>query len=449
MPIRPAGAAPRRAKSSTWTARRGPAAARQRIRPTGSPRRHGGGGCGQPVGEARADRHRQVRRREAIAGPANTAPAHRMRRHGEPSGPGRRRGIMAARFRPAAAVWPAFRDTSDHRASCSLDQHVHTMTTVATALELSPLVGGKHIATGDTYEVRSPVRRRAGRPRAPRRPRPDRGGDRGPSGRSNDRRLPSWKRAEVLARTADEIEAGRDDFARTIALEAGKPLKASRLEAERAAFTFRVAAEEAKRNYGEIVPLDWLPGTTDRSPTCGASRSGRSPASRRSTSRSTSSRTRSRPRSPQAIRSCCGRQPTPVSSFKLAAMILEAGGPRRHRRRPVQHAGRRSAGGRRAHPPVDLHRQPRRRLGAEKPRGPKRVTLELGGNAAVVVHSDADLDYAADRIAWEAPPTRARPASPCSVSTPHESLGGFDQALARGDALVVGDPLTRRPTSAL
>ena len=79
------------------------------------------------------------------------------------------------------------------------------------------------------------------------------------------RRLPSHRRAEILGRIADGIEARRAELARTIALEAGKPIRAADVEVGRAAFTFRVAAEETKRIYGEIVPLDWLPGTEGRS----------------------------------------------------------------------------------------------------------------------------------------------------------------------------------------
>src|SRR5919204_1923407 len=69
------------------------------------------------------------------------------------------------------------------------------------------------------------------------------------------RKLPSWQREQVLESVAATIAARADDLARTIALEAGKPLKTARLEGERASFTFKVAAEEAKRIYGEIVPL--------------------------------------------------------------------------------------------------------------------------------------------------------------------------------------------------
>src|SRR5919201_6392621 len=78
------------------------------------------------------------------------------------------------------------------------------------------------------------------------------------------RRLPSWQREQILARVAGTIADRKDELARTISLEAGKPLKTALLEAERASFTFKVAAEEAKRIYGEIVPLDWIPGAERR-----------------------------------------------------------------------------------------------------------------------------------------------------------------------------------------
>src|SRR5205807_1144993 len=78
------------------------------------------------------------------------------------------------------------------------------------------------------------------------------------------RHLPSWKREEVLTKISQGIAARRDELARTIALEAGKPVKVARVEVERAAFTFKIAAEESKRIYGEIVPLDWLPGNEGR-----------------------------------------------------------------------------------------------------------------------------------------------------------------------------------------
>ncbi len=319
------------------------------------------------------------------------------------------------------------------------------MTTVATALELSPLVGGRHIATGDTYEVRSPydgapvaLVHRAGPAQI----------EAAIAGAvrafETTRKLPSWKRAEVLARTADAIEAGRDDFARTIALEAGKPLKASRLEAERAAFTFRVAAEEAKRNYGEIVPLDWLPGNDGRvahvrrvplGPVAGIT-----PFNFPLNLVSHKVAPALAAGNPILLRPA---SQTPVSSFKLAAIILEAGWPEEGI--AVVPSSTQDAA-----PLVDDERirlltftgSPVVGWGLKSRAGRKRVTLELGGNAAVVVHSDADRDYAADRIAWGGTTYAGQTCISVQRVYAHESLGGFDQDLAsRFDALVVGNPL--------
>ena len=75
---------------------------------------------------------------------------------------------------------------------------------------------------------------------------------------------PSWKRAEILEKISAGIAERREELARTIALEAGKPIRTARAEVDRAVFTFKVAAEESKRIYGEVVPLDWLPGTEGR-----------------------------------------------------------------------------------------------------------------------------------------------------------------------------------------
>ena len=72
--------------------------------------------------------------------------------------------------------------------------------------------------------------------------------------------LPAYARAKILARTAEKIGAQKEELARLIAAEAGKALKFARLEVERAAGVFALAAEEAKRIHGETVPLDAIPG---------------------------------------------------------------------------------------------------------------------------------------------------------------------------------------------
>ncbi len=71
--------------------------------------------------------------------------------------------------------------------------------------------------------------------------------------------MPAHRRSQVLARTAQLIQERRDEFARTIAAEAGKALKFARIEVDRAVSTFTIAAEEAKRIHGETVPLDAVP----------------------------------------------------------------------------------------------------------------------------------------------------------------------------------------------
>ena len=71
--------------------------------------------------------------------------------------------------------------------------------------------------------------------------------------------LPAHRRAEVLHRTAALIAERREDFARTIAREAGKAIKFARAEVDRAVQTFTFGGEEAKRIHGETVPLDAVP----------------------------------------------------------------------------------------------------------------------------------------------------------------------------------------------
>ena len=78
------------------------------------------------------------------------------------------------------------------------------------------------------------------------------------------RRLPAFERQRVLRRIADGIHDRKEEFARTIALEAGKPIKSARMEVDRAVFTFNVAAEETVRGYGEYLPLDWQQSTAGR-----------------------------------------------------------------------------------------------------------------------------------------------------------------------------------------
>ena len=68
--------------------------------------------------------------------------------------------------------------------------------------------------------------------------------------------LPAHRRAAILDAAAAALKRHEDDFARTIAAEAAKPLKTARIEAQRAVSTFTFAAAEVRKLTGEMVPMD-------------------------------------------------------------------------------------------------------------------------------------------------------------------------------------------------
>src|SRR5213075_718375 len=68
--------------------------------------------------------------------------------------------------------------------------------------------------------------------------------------------LPAHKRAEILVRVAGLLGRRHDEIARQISDEAGKPLKAARVEASRAMSTYTFSAVEARKLGGEMVPMD-------------------------------------------------------------------------------------------------------------------------------------------------------------------------------------------------
>ena len=71
--------------------------------------------------------------------------------------------------------------------------------------------------------------------------------------------LPAHERARVLDAVAHLLAERQEEAARTISVEAGKPLKAARVEAQRAVSTFTFAAVEARRLAGVAVPMDASP----------------------------------------------------------------------------------------------------------------------------------------------------------------------------------------------
>jgi len=72
--------------------------------------------------------------------------------------------------------------------------------------------------------------------------------------------IPAHARAQALAKIADGITSRHEEFAKTLSQEAGKPLNDARREVDRGIQTFRLAAEESTRIPGETIPMDLTPG---------------------------------------------------------------------------------------------------------------------------------------------------------------------------------------------
>jgi acyl-CoA reductase-like NAD-dependent aldehyde dehydrogenase len=75
-------------------------------------------------------------------------------------------------------------------------------------------------------------------------------------------KIPGYERFQMLRRAADLMEERNEELGRTITMEEGKIIAEGRLEASRAVQTISLSGEEAKRLYGETIPLDGSPGWT-------------------------------------------------------------------------------------------------------------------------------------------------------------------------------------------
>lgn len=213
------------------------------------------------------------------------------------------------------------------------------------------------------------------------------------------RRLQSYERSGLLEKLADGLAARQEEFAQIMAREAGKPIKDARVEVARGVFTLQIAAEEAKRLTGEYIPLDLMPSSAGR---FGITRrfpigpiAGISPfnfplnlALHKVAPAIASGNT------------IVLKPPTldPLTMLSFAQLIEEAGVPKGavsvmpmtrqtgdrlvtdERFKLLSFTGSPTVG-------WDMKRRA----------GKKRVVLELGGNAGVLVDADADLALAAAR----------------------------------------------------
>jgi acyl-CoA reductase-like NAD-dependent aldehyde dehydrogenase len=124
-----------------------------------------------------------------------------------------------------------------------------------TAIERKLPIAGEWVETGDWIEVRSPysgdVVGRVAKASAQEARRAIDAAE-----RAMAEPLPAHKRAEILVKVAGFLGRRHDEVARTISDEAGKPMKAARVEAQRAMSTYTFAAVEARKLAGEMIPMD-------------------------------------------------------------------------------------------------------------------------------------------------------------------------------------------------
>jgi glyceraldehyde-3-phosphate dehydrogenase (NADP+) len=213
--------------------------------------------------------------------------------------------------------------------------------------------------------------------------------------------LSSRERSRMLAALAKEVQARQEEFAQTIVAEGGKPLTYARGEMDRGVITLSLAAEEAVRIGGEVLPLDLAPGGDGRwgitrrfavGPVLGiapfnfpfnlvAHKVGPALAAG----------------NPIIVKPA---SKTPLTALKLAACAEAAGlppGALQVLPSPVALAERAAADERfralsfTGSAQVGWH--------LKNLAGKKRVILELGGNAACIIDAGADLARAAHRVA--------------------------------------------------
>ena len=213
------------------------------------------------------------------------------------------------------------------------------------------------------------------------------------------RALPAHERAAALRRIADRLAAEQESFARELAIEAAKPITQARREIDRALFVFRDAAEEATRIDGTSPAADATPMATGRlaitrrfplapitgitpfnfpvllaahkiapAMACGATINLKPPPQD--------------PATTVRLGEIIKDSGYPAGGVNILAVDVAAAQPliEDHRVRMITFTGSAKAG-----------------WAIRAKAAHKRVTLELGGNAAVIVEPDADLDWAVER----------------------------------------------------
>ena len=214
------------------------------------------------------------------------------------------------------------------------------------------------------------------------------------------RTMPTYERVALLKAMAAGLKERRDEVAHTIAAEAGKPIRDAEVETDRGVFTLETAAEEAKRMEGEVIPLDLMASSKGRygivkrfpiGPIAGISpfnfplnlalhKIAPAIASGNTIVLKPPSRD---PLTMLLFAEIVEAAGTPKGAVSIMPMDREVGDALVDdpRFKLLSFTGS-----------PDVGWEMKRRAGM------KKVVLELGGNAGVIVDSDSDLDFAVNRI---------------------------------------------------
>lgn len=258
---------------------------------------------------------------------------------------------------------------------------------------------------------------------------------------------PAHERSRLLHRATALIEERKEDMAHILAKEAGKPIRDARGEVSRAIQTFRFAAEEAKRLYGETIPMDAAIGSEGRMGITFRQPIGVIAAI--SPFNFPLNLVAHKVAPALASANTVVLKPatqTPVSALTLGEILTDAGLPAGVFNVVVGSGGTvgEALVASEKVAMVTFTGSPPVGMGIRNRAGMKKVILELGSNSATIVHEDADLALAARQLARGAFAYAGQICISVQRILVHESVRQrfLSLFLPLVQALKVGDPLS-------
>jgi glyceraldehyde-3-phosphate dehydrogenase (NADP+) len=259
------------------------------------------------------------------------------------------------------------------------------------------------------------------------------------------RRLPAFERGRILRDISDGIRTRREELGRLIATESGKPIRDALVEVDRATLTFRLGAEEAERIVGETIPLDLMPASRGR---VGITRrfpigpiAGISPFNFPLNLAAHKVAPAIASGNPIVLKP---PSKDPLTMLTIAE-IIEAAGPPEGAVSILPMT--RELGDRMVADPrfklLTFTGSPSVGWRMKERAGKKKVVLELGGNAGVIVDRSADLDWAVKRVVVGAFTYAGQVCISVQRMYVHEAI--WDEFMTRftdgARSVKVGDPL--------